>query len=72
MIAEGSGTDHAYARCVAPDGRADGEANERLSRLAGDAVWHIRFIGRIWARWTRPARGRLDVGGEVAQAPCQT
>jgi hypothetical protein len=33
-----------HARCVAPGGRADGVANERLSSLAGDAVWQIRFI----------------------------
>jgi hypothetical protein len=33
-----------HARCVAPGGRADGVANERLSSLASDAVWQIRSI----------------------------
>ena len=62
-----------HARCVAPGGKADGVANERLSSLASDAVWQIRSIGRIWAfdGLAQLAAG-LDVGGEVAQAPCQT
>jgi hypothetical protein len=62
MMAEGSGTDHACT-LRSPQVRGQMVANERLSKLAGDAVWQIRSIGRIWARWARPARGRLDVGG---------
>ena len=73
VIAEGSGTDHTCARCVAPGGRADGVANERLSSLAGDAVWQIRSNGRIWAfDGLAQLAACLEVGGEVAQAPCQT
>lgn len=62
-----------HARCVAPGERADGVANERLSSLASDAVWQICSIGRIWAfdGLAQLAAG-LDVGGEVAQAPCRT
>lgn len=71
MMAEGSGTVHAcmHARCVAPGRRADGVANERLSRLAGDAVWQIRSIGRIWARWARPARGNYGCRWRGSSGP---
>ena len=59
-----------HARCVAPGGRADGVANERLSSLAGDAVWQISLHRPdMGLRRARPAGGRFGCRWRGSSGP---
>lgn len=59
-----------HARCVAPDARADGVANERLSSLAGDAVWQISLHRPdMGLRRARPAGGRFGCRWRGSSGP---
>lgn len=63
-------TTHVHARCVAPGGRADGVANERLSSLAGDAVWQISLHRPdMGLRRARPAGGRFGCRWRGSSGP---